>query len=57
MNPCCGRSPPQDKLVPEARTLAIARGEHKVHVMAIADGRRDMRALLERRPLRAQAPH
>ena len=57
MNPFRGRSPPQDKLVPEARTLAIARGEHKVYVLVIADGRRDMRALLERRLLRAQAPH
>ena len=31
--------------------------EDDVHVMAIADGRRDMRTLLERRLLRAQAPH
>ena len=31
--------------------------EDDVHVMAIADGRRDMRTLLERRLLRAQAPY
>ena len=31
--------------------------EDDVHVMVIADGRRDMRTLLERRLLRAQAPH
>ena len=28
-----------------------------VYVLVIADGRRDMRALLERRLLRVQAPH
>ena len=31
--------------------------EDDVYVLVIADGRRDMRALLERRLLRAQAPH
>ena len=31
--------------------------EDDVHVMVIADGRRDMRTLLERRLLWAQAPH
>ena len=31
--------------------------EDDVHVLVIADGRRDMRLLLERRLLRAQAPH
>ena len=31
--------------------------EDDVYVLLIADGRRDMRALLERRLLRAQAPH
>ena len=30
--------------------------EDDVHVLVIADGRRDMRTLLERRLLRAQAP-
>ena len=31
--------------------------EDDVYVLVIADGRRDMRALLERRLLRAQTPH
>ena len=30
--------------------------EDDIHVLVIADGRRDMRTLLERRLLRAQAP-